>query len=264
MGIFGGAVIPKVIFRNRLNLILAIFAPMDTINCILIDAEPLALNLLKTYVEKSSFLSLKATFGSGVEALAFINENPDIELVYLDIQISDLSGIELAKLLPPNVKIIFTAALEQYALEAHKFNTMGYLLKPFDYAEFIETSQKIFLNRAKKQTETAYLDDYFFVKSEYKQLRIDLDDLCYIEGLKDYVKLYVKSQPNAILTLMSLKKMERLLPADRFMRIHRSFIVSLGDIEQVERNQIIIGDKRITIADSYKERFSTFLKSKSL
>lgn len=238
----------------------------DKITCLIVDDEPMALNLVESYVAKTPFLQLQKKCNSAIEALEFLNEER-VDLIFLDIQMPDLTGLELAKLIPKSTRIIFTTAFDQYALEGLKAEAIDYLLKPFDYTEFFTAVNKarewftMVKNAKKEKTDQM---EFIFVKSEYKQLKINLDSILYIEGLKDYIKIWVKNEPHPILTLMSLKTMEEELPADKFMRVHRSFIVALKNVEVVERSQIIINKQRITVSDQYKAQFTNYLSENSL
>ncbi|MCG9792711.1 LytR/AlgR family response regulator transcription factor [Flavobacterium algicola] len=237
------------------------------ISCVIVDDEPMAINLVESYVEKTPFLTLKGKFNSAIEAMAFLMSNP-VDLLFLDIQMPDLSGIEFSKMLPKETRIIFTTAFDHYALEGFKVEALDYLLKPFDYAEFLTAANKanhwFELVRGKEQSMLSAEKDFLFVKSEYKQLRIKLDDVLYFEGLKDYIKIWLKDNPKPILTIMSLKSLEEELPVSKFMRVHRSFIVALKSIELVERSQIVINNQRITVSEQYKATFTDFINSNSL
>lgn len=239
---------------------------MKTINCIIVEDEPLAMKLIEGYVAQTPFLSLKASCSSAIEAIRYLNTDEHIELIFLDIQMPDLSGLDFSKTLRPGIRIIFTTAFEQYAIEGYKVNAIGYLLKPFDYSEFLTAANKARLQAEDKPEPAAHntAPGFIFVKSEYKQVKIDLNDILYIEGLKDYVKIALKSQDRPILTLMSLKKFEEELPLSQFMRIHRSFIVALDKIDAIERSQVLIKEERITIAPQYKEAFDAFMRNKLL
>ena len=224
------------------------------ISCIIVDDEPMALQLLESYVLKTPFLELVGKYTNAIDVLQYFYEGGDAELIYMDIQMPELTGLELSKKLPPHTRIIFTTAFDQYAIEGYKVNAIGYLLKPFNYLEFLETAEKAVL-LASAPTEKTAVQDYMFVKADYKQIKVMYDDILYIESLKDYVKIYLNSQPQPIITLMSLKKLEEELPEERFMRVHRSFIVALDKVEVVERNQIVFGKQRITIAENCREAF---------
>ena len=237
------------------------------ISCIVVDDEPMALQLIEGYVLKTPFLVLKKKCDSAIEALTFMEKEP-VDLVFLDIQMPDLTGIGLSKLIPKSTRVIFTTAFSEYALEGFKVEALDYLLKPFDYAEFLTaaTKAKEWFALIKGQTRETFIQDkkFLFVKSDYKQLKIHLDDVLYFEGLKDYIKIWLKDRPRPILTLMSLKSLQEVLPADKFMRIHRSFIVALEAVDVIERSQVIIGDKRITVSENYKPEFLDYISRNSL
>lgn len=236
------------------------------ISCIIVDDEPLALELLEAYVSKTPFLELKGKFNSPIEALEFLHHE-SVDLAFLDIQMPDLSGMELSRSINKNTKIVFTTAFSEYALEGYKVNALDYLLKPFNYEEFLNAAYKVreWVELAEKTVSTSASEkDFIFVKSEYKQIKIHLDNILYIEGLKDYVKIWLKGETQAILTLMSLKHLEEELPSEKFMRVHRSFIVALDKIQALERGQILINKERITVADQYKEAFNKFVEKKLL
>lgn len=237
------------------------------ISCVIVDDEPMALNLVETYVEKTPFLVLKKKCSSAIEAMEFIKNEP-VDLLFLDIQMPDLTGIEFSKMLPKETRVIFTTAFDQYALEGFKVEALDYLLKPFDYAEFLSAANKastwFSLVKGKKEAVVSKEKEFLFVKSEYKQLRIKLSDVLYFEGLKDYIKIWLKNNPKPILTLMSLKSLEEELLETQFMRVHRSFIVSLKNIDVIERSQIIINKQRITVSEHYKPKFLEFINRNSL
>jgi DNA-binding LytR/AlgR family response regulator len=237
------------------------------ISCVIVDDEPMALNLVESYIDKTPFLVLKKKCSSAIDAMEFIKTNP-VDLLFLDIQMPDLTGIEFSKMLPNATRVIFTTAFDQYALDGFKVEALDYLLKPFDYAEFLGASNKAFkwfeLTKGKKQPMVSEEKEFLFVKSEYKQLRIKLADVLYFEGLKDYIKIWLKDNPKPILTLMSLKSLEEELPETQFMRVHRSFIVSLKNVEVIERSQIIINKQRITVSEQYKSKFLEFVNKNSL
>ncbi|MEO9571887.1 MAG: LytTR family DNA-binding domain-containing protein [Polaribacter sp.] len=241
--------------------------PTQNITCIIVDDEPMALNLVESYVVKTPFLELQKKCNSAIEALDFVKTNP-VDLLFLDIQMPDLTGLELSKLLPKETRVIFTTAFNEYALEGFKVEALDYLLKPFDYAEFLAAANKAHtwfgLVKGNIEKQITEEKEFLFVKSEYKQLRIKLADVLYFEGLKDYIKIWIKDNPKPILTLMSLKSLQEELSENQFLRVHRSFIVSLKNIEVVERSQIIINQQRITVSDQYKPKFLAYITNNSL
>ena len=245
------------------------------LNCIAVDDEPLALGLVTSFIGQTPFLNLVGKFSSAVEALKAVHSQK-IDVIFLDIQMPDLNGIELARVLDNSKankpRIIFTTAYNQFALEGYKVDALDYLLKPFNYEEFLHAATKA-LNYAELVERSNALvavavaaapeerieDEYLFLKVEYQLVRIALSDILYIEGLKDYVKVWLKSQEKPILSLTSLKSLEEKLPSKKFMRVHRSFIVSLDKINSITRNALQIGKVNITVGDQYKETFSQFL-----
>lgn len=243
---------------------------MKKITCLIADDEPMALSLIESYVLKTPFLELKAKCNSAIKAMEFLETDSDIDLFFLDIQMPDLTGLEFSRLLPAKSKVVFTTAFDQYAIEGYKVNALDYLLKPFDYNEFLNAAQKArnhfesnnFQNNENQQNNKN--SDFIFVKSEYRQIKINFSEILYIEGLKDYVKIYTSSHPRPILTLMSLKKLEEELPSEQFMRVHRSYIISLEKIEAIERNHVVIKDGFITIAPNYKDILMEYIKGKSI
>lgn len=228
-----------------------------TINCAIIDDEPLAAGLLKSYVEKTPFLELIGTYGSAIEAMKELREHP-AQLLFLDIQMPELSGIEFAKILPPNTKIIFTTAFQQYAIEGYKVNALDYLLKPISYDDFLNAANKALEWFTIIQKQQIYAADRFmFVKSDYKLFRVDLDDILYVKGLKDYIRIYLQDGSN-VMSLMNMKMMEDYLPHPEFMRTHRSYIVHMTKAESIDRFRIVFGEEFIPISDSYKEEVQQY------
>ena len=223
-----------------------------TINCTIIDDEPLAAGLLKSYVEKTPFLNLIGTYGSAIEAMKDLREHP-VQLLFLDIQMPELSGIEFAKILPHETKIIFTTAFQQYAIEGYKVNALDYLMKPISYDDFLKAADKALEWFSVTQKQDTYARDRFmFVKSDYKLVRIALDDILYIEGLKDYVRIFLQDGQK-IMSLMNMKKLEEYLPRPEFLRTHRSYIVHMSKAQSIDRFRIVFGQEYIPISDSYKK-----------
>jgi len=240
-----------------------------TIKCIAVDDEPLALDLVAKFIEQTSFLSLQSKFDNAIQALGYLNQN-EVDLIFLDIQMPDLSGMELARILDGKTaskkpKIIFTTAYNQFAVEGYKVDALDYLLKPFSYEEFLKAATKAYqlVKNQKKNTvikvETEKKTDYIFLKVEYQLVKVMLKNITHIEAYKDYVKVHLKDKPNPLLSLTSMKSMEDLLPSENFMRVHRSFIINLDHIESVSRNVIHIGNAQIVVSDNYKDVFMEFL-----
>ncbi|MBU2938507.1 LytTR family DNA-binding domain-containing protein [Lacinutrix sp. C3R15] len=239
--------------------------------CIIIDDEPLAIDIIESYCKAIGGVDLIATFTNAIEALDFINNN-NIDLVFSDIEMPNISGIELIKALEGKVPyFIFTTAYPQYALEGFDLNAADYLVKPIPFPRFIKAVNRVkemiklnqtntFVNFSSAGGETTVQeDDFIFVKSEYENLKIDIKEIKYIQGLKDYLKIHSeKSKP--ILTLMSFKEIQSKLPENTFIRVHRSYIVNVNKITSIQKNRIIIKDERIAIGESYKHLVYSRLK----
>ena len=227
------------------------------LRCAIVDDEPLALGLIESYVRKTDFLKLEGCYASAVEAISHLTQSP-VDLLFLDIQMPELSGLEFSQMLPPETRIVFTTAFEQYALDGFRINALDYLLKPISYARFLESARRAlqwFEMKAQQPKER----ETIFVKSDYKLVQIELKHILYIEGLKDYIKIYEDGSTKPILSLMSMKAIEEQLPPSRFMRVHRSYIVQKEKIRIVERGRIVFGKTYIPISDSYKQAFQDFL-----
>ena len=231
------------------------------INVIAIDDEPLALQLVTGYIEKTLGLKLIGKFDNPIDASEFLAET-SADLIFIDIQMPDLSGIEFTRLMEKGPKVIFTNAFEKYALEGYKLDIVDYLLKPFSYEEFliaVHKVQKLLQLEKKIPVNVDVNNEFLFLKSDYKIKRLNFNDILYIEGLKDYVKVYIHNVPKPILSLTSLKLLESKLPEKKFMRVHRSFIVNLEKIDTIERSRIVFGKEYIPVSDQYKEKFQEFL-----
>lgn len=248
------------------------------LTCAIIDDEPLAISLLESYVNKTPFLSLAGKYNSAVNALPILSKEP-VDLLFLDIQMPELNGMEFSRILEGDTRIIFTTAFSQYALDSYKVNALDYLLKPISYPDFLKSANKALqwyelLREGQSHPETtapgtgssrtAHTIESIFIKTEYKLMQIELRKILYIEGLKDYVKIYVEDEPRPILSLMSMRSLEDMLPTDRFIRVHRSFIVQPEKIKVIERNRIVFGKEYIPISDNYKQKFMEFLAQRAL
>jgi two-component system, LytTR family, response regulator len=233
-----------------------------TLQCLIVDDEPLALDLLEGYVSKTPWLALAGKCSSAFEAIELI-EKEKVDLIFLDIQMPGLSGLELSQTLQNGPRIIFTTAFEQYALDGFKVEALDYLLKPISYPEFLTAANKAkrwFELVERKAVQPAHSS--IFVKADYKIVQVELSAILYIEGLKDYVKIYRDGIEKPIVTLMSMKSLEENLPESNFMRVHRSFIVNLEKISTIERNRIIFGKIYIPVSDNYKEKFQKFVNER--
>jgi len=234
-----------------------------TITCAIIDDEPLAAGLLESYARKTPYLELKGVFNSAIQAMKVLREQP-VQLLFLDIQMPELSGVEFAKILPKETKVIFTTAFPQYAIEGYKVNALDYLLKPISYEDFLKSTDKAleWFATALRQ-DVCQRDRFIFVKSDYKLQRISLDDILYIEGLKDYVRFYLKSGER-VMSLMSMKKLDEYLPKPEFLRTHRSYIVHMTEVQMVDRFRIVFGEVYIPISDNYKDDVQAYFDRHTL
>ena len=228
------------------------------IKCIAIDDEPPALDLVKSYIEMVPFLELHEAFYSSTKAIKTIQEEK-IDLVFMDINMPDLSGMELSRLLPDHTKVIFTTAHEEYALEGYKVNAIDYLVKPFPFEDFLRASTKA-KEYIENQNDSGQIEeDYFFVKADYRLHKVVANEILFLENMKEYVRIHFKNG-SSLMTLMSLKSLEARLSSKTFMKVHRSYIVNLREITVVERNRIVFGKHFIPVADAYKAAFKAFLE----
>ncbi|MGI4864525.1 MAG: LytR/AlgR family response regulator transcription factor [Janthinobacterium lividum] len=235
------------------------------IPCIAVDDEPLALGLVCSFIEQTPFLKLVGRYSSAVAALKALHEQPSVQLLFLDIKMPDLSGLELARVLQGGgQRVVFTTAFNQYALEGFRVDALDYLLKPFNYEEFLRAALKARTFFELKSpatvapTPAAPPDDHIYLKVEYQLVRVMLSDILYVEGLKDYVKVHLASATRPLLSLTSLRSMEEKLPAGKFMRIHRSYIVGLDHVAAVGRGTLQVRAETLPVSDGYREAVDAF------
>ena len=235
------------------------------LKCMVIDDEPLAIQLLENHIFKVPFLELVSTFKNPLEALISINTNA-VDLIFLDIQMPQLNGVQFMKLLQNRAQVIITSAYQEYAIEGFEHNVVDYLLKPISFERFFKAVEKAhnLKNPAQKLERTAELHPatggYIFIKVETKMVRVELDDILFIEGLKNYVSIQTKTKK--IITLQVMKQLEEILPSHRFLRVHKSYIIALDKINSVERQEIHIGDRIIPVGITYQESFFRMLEAK--
>jgi len=235
------------------------------IRAIAIDDEPLALKVIESHSDQIDFLSLEASFNNPLEAISYLEEN-EIDLIFLDIQMPELSGMKVAKIIKEKHKLIFTTAYEEYALEGFELSAVDYLLKPISFDRFLSSCIKV-KDRLKLEAQQQapkqeiapenITDEFIFIHAEYKTIKLMFKDILYIEGWKDYVKFHMKEELH--LSLMSIRSLQERLPVNQFMRIHKSYIINLNHIEMVDRSQVKIGEQLINIGGSYKDVFSEWL-----
>lgn len=237
------------------------------IRCLVVDDEPLALDILEDYINKVPFLTLVKTTTSAIEGLSLVQSDA-IDLVFLDVQMPELTGIQFLKIINGKCDVILTTAYSQYAMDGYELDVVDYLLKPIAFDRFYKAAQKVLQNSNNNHSPAPeFLSnqnnyDFIFVKTEHKIQKIYLDDILYIEGLKDYISIFTKTE--RIITLQNMKKMEESLPTKSFIRVHKSYIIALSKIESIERSRIQIGDKIIPIGDTYKEYFFKQIEDKNI
>lgn len=223
---------------------------MDKYNCIIIEDEPLALERTKIFVNKIPFLHLAATFDNALNGLAYLQSN-EVDLLFLDINMDELTGIELLESAQINSQVIITTAYQEYALKGYELNVTDYLLKPFTFNRFLQAVNKAQENLRQRIPETQL--EFIFVKTENRLEKITLKDIVYIEGMRDYRRIHTVDKK--IMTLQNFKDLEQLIPANLVCRVHKSYMVSLHKIESIERSRIKIGDQLIPISETYKAAF---------
>ncbi len=244
------------------------------LKCAIVDDEPLALGLLESYAKKTPLLELCGCYSSAIEAMKHLQETP-VDLLFLDIQMPDLNGLEYSRMVDEQTRIVFTTAFDQYAIDGYRVNALDYLLKPISYADFMQAVNKAVqwfelkqkADEAPQKTTdsvTNFAGEYIYVKSDYKLVQIELDKILYIEGLKDYIKIHTEDEPRPILSLISMRAMEEKLPADRFIRVHRSFIVQKQKIKVIDKGRIVFGKEYIPISDSYKQELQNYVNKHTI
>jgi two-component system LytT family response regulator len=232
------------------------------IKCIAIDDEPLAVKKIAGYIRKIPFLELVAECRNASEAMSIMSQN-DIQLLFIDINMPDINGMDFVKSLANPPYIVFTTAYSEYAVEGFQVEAVDYLLKPISFTNFLKAANKvknlIELSASSQKESLSATANHLFVKSEYKLIRIELDDIKYIESQHEYIKIFLINS-NPVMTQISMKNIEEQLPSDRFMRVHRSFIVNLARVSVIERNRIVFDDKiYIPISEQYKEKFQEYI-----
>lgn len=237
------------------------------IRCLAVDDEPLALKKLASYIQKVPYLELAGTCHSAQEAVDACNNNA-IDVLFVDINMPDMNGLDFVKSLPEPPIVVFTTAYSEYAIEGYKVNAIDYLLKPYGLNDFKATADKV-----KKQYDlvrtasisSADEDDTIFIKTEYKIMRINLNEIIYVEAMSEYLRIFLEDKTRPIVVLLSMKKMEERLPSASFMRVHRSYIINLKKIREVSKSHIILeNDVDVPVGDLYKDTFNAYIASKFL
>ena len=241
---------------------------MRVLTCVIVDDEPLAVKLLESYVGKTDGLELVASFTDSVEAISMIKSHP-VDLLFLDIQMPDMNGMELAHMIPAETRVVFTTAFKEYAFESYEVSALDFLLKPIRYNKFLAARQWFAISSLSSEHHLLSIESntstpetiFLRVDGEYRQ--ITLSQILYVSGMKDYVMFYLEGERRPLITHLTMKSVEEMLPSSQFMRVHRSFIVALSKIRSVDRNDCIyIGDEVIRVTDAYREPFQQYLQSK--
>ena len=240
------------------------------ISCIAVDDEPLALEVIADYIRKVPFLTLLKVFDNAIEAMEYLRDTK-VDLMFLDIQMEELTGIQMLNILKPKPEVIFTTAYDQFALQGYELDVTDYLLKPISFERFVKAVDKVHERLCKRDmakntpSEVPIFNpktDYFFVKSGFKLHKVNFDDILYVEGQGDYLKIVT---PRArIMTLQTFKGVEDILPSSNFTRVHKSYIVAIDKIESVEGNMIRIADIHIPVGESYRKQFQMVLDQKKI
>ena len=232
------------------------------IRCLAIDDEPLALQQIAAYINKVPFLELAGQCQSALEARHFLTEDR-VDAIFCDINMPDLNGMDFVKSLTAPPLVVFTTAYSEYAIEGFKVNAVDYLLKPFGMQDFMRAANRL-QERLSVPAATVETDDTLFLKTDYRIIKVNIPDIRYVEAMSEYLKVWLEGEAKPIITLLSMKKMEERLPAN-FMRIHRSYIINLDKIQEVNKNRVIMdANTYLPIGDLYKEAFQTYLDKKFL
>lgn len=230
-----------------------------SISCIIVEDEPLARQLMQSHVVKTPELKLMASFSDPVEAIAYLRENP-VDLLFSDIQMPGITGIALLKILKKPPLVVFTTAYSEYALEGYELDVVDYLIKPIPFGRFLKSVEKV-ASRLSNSLQSEK-DDFIFVKDGTKYVRVNLDDILYIESLKDYVALHLPDRK--ILSLQTMKSLESTLPASRFVRIHNSYIVAIPALHSIEKEKVLIGNQYLPVSETYKKALRDLIEKKQI
>ena len=232
---------------------------MKTLTCMIVDDEPLAVKMLEDFVSRTPYLRLAASFNDPVLALSTLRES-SVDVLLLDIQMPDLDGLNLSRMVPPGTRVIFTTAFKEYAFDSYEVNALDFLLKPIRYHKFLGATEK-----ARQWVEMSSVKEErgsLFVRVDSQLRQVEISRILYVTGLKDYVMIYLEGEARPLITHVTMKAMEEMLPSGRFMRVHRSYIVALDKIRSVDRNNCVyIGKEIIHVTDAYKEAFNAYLKA---
>lgn len=240
------------------------------INCIAIDDEPLALNKIREYIKRIGYLNLLESFDNAIDAIDFMKNNK-VDLIFLDIQMEELSGIQMLESLHDKPKVVLTTAYDEYALKGYELDVCDYLLKPISFQRFLQACEKVYdLLFPQKKPDITIPDPasgeaskgYFFVKNGNITQKINFDDILFVEGMKDYLRIWTTKE--RVMTLLSFKKLEEALPDKGFMRIHKSYLIAIDKIDSIERSHVKIGKESLPIGDSYRREFFEMIEKRKV
>ncbi len=241
---------------------------METIKCMVIDDEPLAVELMKSFIARTPFLAFHSAYTDSVDGIEALKKQP-VDLLFLDIHMPDLDGMSLATMVPPTTRIIFTTAFKEYALDSYGVNALDFLLKPISYARFLKAAEKartwFDMSHQRQQSDEETLPkqrDTIFLRVDGELRQLDISRILYVSGMKNYVMFYLDDQPRPLVTHLTMKAVEDILPSSSFMRVHRSYIVALQKIRSIDRNNtILIGREFIHVSEGYLDAFNAYLKA---
>ncbi len=239
---------------------------MEKLRCMVVDDEPLAVKMIESFIERTDFLELSQSFTDSIAALDALKGSP-VDVIFLDIQMPDLDGMTLAAMVPAETRIIFTTAFKDFAFDSYEVNALDFLLKPIRYNKFLAAAEKArqwFGMKSLKDeaaTSAATKRSSIFLRVDGQIRQVPLDRILYVSGMKDYVMFYIEGEKRALVTHQTMKSVEEMLPTDMFMRVHRSYIVALGKIRTIDRNNCIyIGDEVIHVSEGYTDNFNKFVR----
>ncbi|SIN70128.1 LytR/AlgR family response regulator transcription factor [Chitinophaga niabensis] len=227
------------------------------IQCIVVDDEPLAVQVIEAFISKMPELQLQRSFSNPLEALAYLKQEPSVKLVFLDIQMPELTGVEFMQLLQNQVDVVIISAYDEYALDGFQYEATDYLLKPVSFERFVKAVQKV-VNKQQKDNISLVQNEFIFIRTDKRIVRVNLSEILFIEALRNYVAIQTANQK--ILTLQNLRGIEEILPPQKFIRVHKSFITAIDKIDSVERQRIFIGAHTIPIGDTYVKQFFEAIK----
>ncbi|RPD42430.1 LytR/AlgR family response regulator transcription factor [Chitinophaga barathri] len=228
------------------------------LQCIVVDDEPLAVQVITEFIRKMPELSLAGTFNNPLEALTFLQQHPEVKLVFLDIQMPELTGVEFMQLRRSGTDVIIVSAYDEYAIEGFRYDAVDYLLKPVPFGNFVKAVQKVTQRQPAMAAPAAPPADYIFIRTDKRIIRVNLNEILYVEALRNYVAIQTVSQK--ILTLQNLRSFEEALPPQQFIRVHKSFIIAISKVDSVEKQRIFMGPHLVPVGDTYMRQFYETMK----